>query len=84
MGQAKARGSFAQRQVEGIARLDAKAAERERKASASKKQEIERRIALYHSDPEQYEREKRNRNRAGEKLAMLAAMMADPFSKLRR
>ena len=84
MGQAKARGSFEQRQAEGIARLEHEADERQRKASEAGAREQQRRIDLFHSDPVQYEREKRDRNRFSETVAMLAGMMVGPLSKLRR
>lgn len=75
MGQAKIRGSFEQRQAEGIARLAKEEAERERLQQARQAKEAKRRADLAVSDPEAYEREKADRMRLPSMVAMLAGML---------
>ena len=75
MGQAKLRGSFELRQAEGVARLAKEEAERERLHQARNAKEAKRRADLAVSDPDAYEREKKDRMFLPSMVAMLAGML---------
>lgn len=84
MGQAKTRGSYEQRQAEGIARLEREADERQRRANEVKAQERQRLANLAASNPQQYAREKSRGLVLLGLLAMAAGMLATPGDKLKR
>lgn len=73
MGQAKARGSFEQRKVEGIARLDAEAREREIAIALRKREDAEREAAL---PPAERQRNRQARENLNAMLAVTFGLTA--------
>lgn len=76
MGQARARGTHAERMAESVAKTQAQADERECLIKETEDREHARRMALARANPEAYEREKRQRWEQHAVVAFAAGVMA--------
>lgn len=76
MGQAKARGNYTDRVAESVAKTQAQLADRERLQNEAEDRDCEQRMALARDNPEQYEREKRERWETHAVVAMAAGALA--------